>query len=251
LSKDDGALPALPSQARRKTWQPRGAIDSDDEDATFSPVDIPDYVINFLRGETPESIARRKREKRRISGARALDARHFDQSSISDLSSPRSPPASADDEQYILPAIPEKLGRQRSWRSLTHGWRGGIALNAILGLVVILASIICVILLVTKSGTEEGPGLYTIFESSCTTSSQVNWALRALMSAIAISLLAAANYAFQVLSSPTRAEVNLAHSRRRWLDIGIPSIRNFFYISNERAFYALLVTIAAITTQLM
>ncbi|KAM3413677.1 hypothetical protein BST61_g10370 [Cercospora zeina] len=39
-------------------------------------------------------------------------------------------------------------------------------------------------------------------------------------------LLAASNNCAQILSSPTRAEIGSAHSRKKWLDIGVPSVRN-------------------------
>ena len=38
----------------------------------------------------------------------------------------------------------------------------------------------------------------------------------------------------QVISSPTRKEVDLAHQRGRWLDVGIPSTRNLMGISWTR-----------------
>lgn len=39
-------------------------------------------------------------------------------------------------------------------------------------------------------------------------------------------LLGASNYTMQCLSSPTRAEVDAAHSKGKYLDIGLPSLRN-------------------------
>lgn len=39
----------------------------------------------------------------------------------------------------------------------------------------------------------------------------------------------------QVLAAPTRQEVDRAHARNRWLDIGVPSVRNLWHISPYRA----------------
>lgn len=47
-------------------------------------------------------------------------------------------------------------------------------------------------------------------------------------------LLGASNYCMQCLSFPTRDEVNKAHSRGAWLDIGVPSVRNLRQISSKR-----------------
>ena len=38
----------------------------------------------------------------------------------------------------------------------------------------------------------------------------------------------------QCLAAPTRSEIDAAHTRRQWMDIGIPSIRNLFRIKAER-----------------
>ena len=46
----------------------------------------------------------------------------------------------------------------------------------------------------------------------------------------------------QLLVSPTRAEVNKAHEQQRWLDIGIPNIRNLRFVSiRNRILWFLLV----------
>ncbi|KAF2155261.1 hypothetical protein K461DRAFT_110724 [Myriangium duriaei CBS 260.36] len=52
-----------------------------------------------------------------------------------------------------------------------------------------------------------------------------------LVNVLATGLLAASNYAMQVLVSPTRYEVDKAHARRKWLDVGLPSLRNIRAVS--------------------
>lgn len=47
-------------------------------------------------------------------------------------------------------------------------------------------------------------------------------------------LLSSSNYCMQCLSAPTRKEVNTAHAKGVWLDIGIPSMRNLRYIDRRR-----------------
>lgn len=47
-------------------------------------------------------------------------------------------------------------------------------------------------------------------------------------------LLGASNYCMQCLSSPTRGDVDKAHSKGVWLDIGVPSVRNLRRISGRR-----------------
>lgn len=47
-------------------------------------------------------------------------------------------------------------------------------------------------------------------------------------------LLGASNYTMQCLTSPTREEIDRAHSRHVWLDIGIPSVRNLRNVARYR-----------------
>jgi hypothetical protein len=258
-SREDATLPSLPGPARRKTWQPRGAIDNDDDDDdddTISPVDIPDYVINFLRGETPETMARRRREKRRRSGARALDANGLvavvaGDRYVSDKTSPASPPADAHDEQHLLSRSGEKQ-RRGCLQRLGQGWRRGIVLGAGLSMLALVVSLTLFIALVVRPGpAASSHGMFPVFSGSSAASLRIDWGLRALSSTFAIGLLAAANYAFQILSSPTRSEVQMAHGRRRWLGIGVPSIRNLLYISNQRVVLSSAMLLAGLSAQLM
>ncbi|KAK1473981.1 hypothetical protein CCUS01_05571 [Colletotrichum cuscutae] len=47
-------------------------------------------------------------------------------------------------------------------------------------------------------------------------------------------LLAGSNYCMQCLIAPTRKEIDAAHAENDWLDVGIPSIRNFWRIAWKR-----------------
>jgi hypothetical protein len=47
-------------------------------------------------------------------------------------------------------------------------------------------------------------------------------------------LLSGSNYCMQCLSAPSREEVNAAHAKGKWLDIGIPSVHNLKSISMKK-----------------
>ena len=51
--------------------------------------------------------------------------------------------------------------------------------------------------------------------------------LHVAINLLSTTLLGASNYAMQCLSAPTRKEVDRAHSKGQWVDIGIPSVKNF------------------------
>lgn len=55
----------------------------------------------------------------------------------------------------------------------------------------------------------------------------------------------------QLAIAPTRAEVDTAHSKREWLDIGIPSARNLRYVEKKRTACWLLLAISSVPLQLV
>lgn len=240
---------------RRATWQPPGKDreSSSDLDSTI----IPDYVVNYIRGETPETVARRKRNGGKI-GERDVDIAHqhrphqsrtaeFEGFYDDDSSRLQTATSSATEEQHILPGGNEKP--RRGWRRLTSGWRGGVALNVLLGFIILVTGFVCLIVAIAKMQLLAGES--AIYTGSCATAKNINWGLHALINVCVVVLVAGANYVFQVLSSPTRPEVAAAHDKKRWLDIGIPSIRNFAHISNGRVFLSLIILVSAIITQIM
>ena len=48
-------------------------------------------------------------------------------------------------------------------------------------------------------------------------------------------LLGASNFCMQVLCAPTREEIDAAHTRRNWLSIGVPSLKNLFHIDRKKS----------------
>lgn len=72
-----GQAQAPPALFRRATWQPPLLLPASAADggSARSSTLIPDYVVNFIRGETPETVARRKRN-RGHQGMRAVDITH-------------------------------------------------------------------------------------------------------------------------------------------------------------------------------
>ncbi|KAL8848269.1 MAG: hypothetical protein Q9221_006707 [Calogaya cf. arnoldii] len=55
----------------------------------------------------------------------------------------------------------------------------------------------------------------------------------------------------QCLGSPTREEIDRAHAKRRWLDVGVPSVRNLRNISPKRAVTWFLLAISSVPLALM
>jgi hypothetical protein len=104
------------------------------------------------------------------------------------------------------------------------GWRGGILAGAITAGTVLLINTIFTIWAATKSrsGTQVG----TLYAGDCGKVRSTNSGLHIAINVMGTLLLGASNYTMQCLSSPTRQEVDAAHSRGKYLDIGLPSPKN-------------------------
>ncbi|ORY68683.1 uncharacterized protein BCR38DRAFT_464055 [Pseudomassariella vexata] len=239
----------ITSNFRRPTWQPKSFFKtSDDSASTYSRSIVPDYVVNYIRGETPETLARRKEQrnwgernvmitpKRETFYSRAAE---FEDpfASTTDLS-PNGPSENRYDNEW----------RQRGLRRFLEGWRAGVVFNILLSTLIFLVALVCFAVAVSKA---KSISEIAIFTGSCSMTSNINIGTHIVINVCAIVLLAGANYIFQVLSSPTRLEVVAAHKNKRWLDVGIPSIRNLLQVSGFRSSLAIVVILVAVATHVI
>ncbi len=158
-------------------------------------------------------------------------------------------PGDGDEEHMLGGCIEKRPIRGSGWRKLVDGWRGGILLNVLLGFIILVAGFVCLIYAAGKVSLSASGSV--IFSGSCATAESIGMGLHALINVFVVVLLAGGNYVFQVLCSPTRREVDVAHAKKKWLDIGIPSLRNLARTSRSRAVLAVVVLLVAVTTQVM
>ncbi|EXA33775.1 hypothetical protein FOVG_15074 [Fusarium oxysporum f. sp. pisi HDV247] len=90
-----------------------------------------------------------------------------------------------------------------------------------------------------------------IYEGSCSASRTINVVIHLIINIFGSILLAASNYGMQCLSAPTRADVDQAHLRREWIDIGIPSFRNLRMLSRTRVALWLLLVLSSVPLHLL
>ncbi|RFU24272.1 hypothetical protein B7463_g12067, partial [Scytalidium lignicola] len=111
---------------------------------------------------------------------------------------------------------------------LPTGWRFGIALCAILAAVILLVNVI--ILAWSVTNYQMVGGVCTVFSGNCETAKKFSTWLHLCINILSSVLLGASNYCMQCLTSPTREAIDRAHSKRKWLSIGIPNFRNLPWI---------------------
>jgi len=103
----------------------------------------------------------------------------------------------------------------------------------------------------TDSEYKMEKGIGTLYSGSCDKSRKVGLWVHLGINALSTLLLSGSNYTQQCLAAPTRSEIDAAHARRRWMDIGVPSIRNLFKIKAERTFLWIAIGITSIPLHLL
>lgn len=113
------------------------------------------------------------------------------------------------------------------------GWRFGALNCAISVFIVLLINVILTSWLAASKGFEDGQGI--IYKGDCGVVRRMNIGIHLLINLLSTVLLSGSNYCMQCLSAPTRAEIDRAHSRGGWLDVGVHSLKNIFRINRKRA----------------
>jgi hypothetical protein len=127
-------------------------------------------------------------------------------------------------------------------------WRShrGAVLWTWLGIdtVVFLINFIAIIVMLTKYPLSPGK-VSTLYTGDCNIIKIADSGLHVLINVLSTLALAAANGCFQLTISPTRGEVYQAHCKQKWLDIGVPSLRNLRHIKRRRVGVCCLLGLSA------
>ncbi|GLA89221.1 hypothetical protein AtubIFM56815_003693 [Aspergillus tubingensis] len=144
------------------------------------------------------------------------------------LSSRTSSSAAHPDEEWIHGVL---LG---TWAA------GGISvLNILLALIAIGISY-------SQSANSHGFLSTELYNGNCTLSSRWATVIHVVINLLSTTLLEASNYAMQCVSGPSRTDVDKAHRKRSWLDIGVMSFRNFRAMSIKRKLLWLVLLLSSV-----
>jgi hypothetical protein len=75
----------------------------------------------------------------------------------------------------------------------------------------------------------------TVYEGSCSKVKTTITCIHLAINILGTLLLDASNVCMQLLCGPTREEVDAAHARHTWVDIGISSLKNLFYVDRRKS----------------
>ncbi|OMP88404.1 hypothetical protein BK809_0003161 [Diplodia seriata] len=122
-------------------------------------------------------------------------------------------------------------------------------MGAVLSVCTLVTNI--VVLAVTSAMADHQSDIATIRKGDCSEMEHLQLGIHLAINAISTLLLGASNYCMQCLSAPTRADVDQAHRRGMWLDIDIPSPRNFRFIRPIKSLYWCLLAISSVPLHLL
>lgn len=129
-----------------------------------------------------------------------------------------------------------------------RGWRVGALAAAALALLSLLINIAVVAWLGSQG---KGAALIEVFNGSCSKVQRMDIWTHLAINALSTLLLGGSNYCMQCLCAPTRSEVDIAHSRGTWLDIGVPSVRNLGKLSKPRVMLWWMLGLSSVPLHLM
>ncbi|KAF1998467.1 hypothetical protein P154DRAFT_247680 [Amniculicola lignicola CBS 123094] len=134
-----------------------------------------------------------------------------------------------------------------SWDKRFPGWRSGVAGFSILASVILLINITALIWAVNS--LDEKP-FATLAMSSCANITAWSTSVQLAITFLSAALLAGSNYCMQCLSSPTRREVDSAHAKGSYLNIGLLSWRNVRICRKLDMLLLVILTLSSLPLQL-
>ena len=139
-----------------------------------------------------------------------------------------------------------------AWKPVWYtGWHTGVLACAISVVVVLFINVGLIIYATMNLEYKMKRAIGTLYEGSCDKSKTIRVWLHLVINVLSTLLLTGSNYTQQCLSAPTRSEIDAAHVRRRWMDIGVPSVRNLFRIKSERRLLWIAIGLTSIPLHLL
>lgn len=149
--------------------------------------------------------------------------------------------------KLLSPWFPEadpQHDRAQTFRTLRSRRDVVLLTCSTVAVITFLINLTCTIVFRSKWRTK---GEITAFHTgSCSTIQKLDTGLHVVINVLSTLLLGASNLCMQLLVAPTRREIDKAHKRYVWLDIGVPSVRNLRYISRERLVVCVILGISSV-----
>ncbi|KAI3319223.1 hypothetical protein HD806DRAFT_525813 [Xylariaceae sp. AK1471] len=126
------------------------------------------------------------------------------------------------------------LNRLATFQKLTiKGWQRTGAINvACLFFLGVLLLVIFIVSIARPGASLDSATV--IYRMNCNNAAHINLIFHLLINLVSTGIFASANFFMQIITSPSRAEIDKAHSQLRFLDVGIPSPRNLEFLPTRK-----------------
>lgn len=137
-------------------------------------------------------------------------------------------------------AGPTKTSENETLFASSHrvpGWRAGAAIAVLTAGVALIINISVGAWALNNRRRRSGALLVELFQGDCKKVANTNTWVHLAINALSTGMLSGSNYCMQCLIAPTRDDINRAHKDQRWLDIGVPSVRNLGSIGPAEQYF--------------
>lgn len=130
-----------------------------------------------------------------------------------------------------------------------RGWRRPVILNAIL--LALLSGTLSLTTFFSGNETESFTINYLFYAGTCKTTRIANLLIHLGLNVAATLVFSSAIFSMQVLNSPTREEVDAAHAKGKYVEIGVPSLSNLFVLSRYKVIAWVILAVFSLPVHLL
>ncbi|KAL4915394.1 hypothetical protein BDW62DRAFT_125090 [Aspergillus aurantiobrunneus] len=151
-------------------------------------------------------------------------------------------------ESIPLPLVKAEIQPGQEWvkGAMLCAW--GTALIAVLN---VILAVVAIGMSYSKTTGDKHFTYAELYQGDCSVTGTWTTGMHLVINVLSSILLAASNYVMQCLSAPSRADVDKAHSRGDWLDIGTLSLRNLWVMDAKRKIIWVLLLVSSLPIHML
>lgn len=146
---------------------------------------------------------------------------------------------------------------KRHWHSivdtrLPKGWRFGATLAALMVSCILTINItVAIFAWIWTSHRGYKSNIAPLYTGDCTAVNNLGLGVHFGINIVSTLLLGASNYCMQIVCAPTRKDIDKAHEKGSWLQIGVQSISNLRHIKKAKLYTWLTLGLSSVPLHLM
>ena len=135
-------------------------------------------------------------------------------------------------------------------RGKARGWKSTVRLGFV-GVIGVFVINLALLIWSVAGNHKTSEGVAIVYTGSCQTVGNVSTFGHLAINILGSLLLAASNNCMQILLAPTRGIINKAHAKRKWLDVGVHTVRNFGSVGMSRRSLWILLMLTSLPLHLL